>query len=137
MTSLHLITSPREYVTTMTHNSDYLQSCKTNKPSWKKADRSFHTLENGDKLFNVYYDNGKLCVQRWYQKSAKIESNDLHRLDGPAYISYYENGMYYRSSWWINGNSISGKVMRSWLKENNISSPYSDEDQMAIILRWG
>lgn len=52
-----------------------------------------------------------------------------HRIDGPAIE--YVNG---RKEWWINGNSLNIEL---WLKENDIIVPYSDEDQMAILLRWG
>jgi len=58
----------------------------------------------------------------------------FHRFDGPAIIEHDYKGNVIYESWYINGIIIID--MNDWLKENNISEPYSKEDVMAIVLRW-
>lgn len=55
----------------------------------------------------------------------------LHRLDGPAY-----DGAHGEKVWYIDNNYIPPRDIEPWLKENNMTAPYSEEDQMAIMLRW-
>ena len=65
-----------------------------------------------------------------------IDENCLfHRIDGPAVIELNFTGNVIYEAWWINGIPMTD--IKEWLKENNIGEPYSEEDQMAIILRWG
>jgi antitoxin component YwqK of YwqJK toxin-antitoxin module len=106
----------------------------------------------------TYYDDGSIQDERW------IVNNELHRLDGPAYIWYNEDGSIYREQWFVNGELhrvdgpayiwyykngsigsehwyINGIYINDniipWLEENNIIAPFSEEDLVAIKLRWG
>ena len=44
-----------------------------------------------------YRDNGELHYETWHLHG------ELHRADGPAYISYYDSGELYNEEWWLHG----------------------------------
>jgi antitoxin component YwqK of YwqJK toxin-antitoxin module len=75
-----------------------------------------------------YYEDGSIHWEQWFV------NGKLHRLDGPSDIQYNEDGSIQYEHWFVNGIEIDDPL---WLKENNIISPLSDEDLMAIKLRWG
>jgi hypothetical protein len=75
-----------------------------------------------------YYHGGILSTEEWM-------INDLHhRLDGPAIIFYNEDGTISREKWYINDCRV---FVEKWLDENCIYEPFTDDDLMAIKLRWG
>jgi antitoxin component YwqK of YwqJK toxin-antitoxin module len=50
-------------------------------------------------IFKNYYPSGKIRSKDYY-----LRYNDkLHRIDGPAYIYYYESGKIYTVGYYING----------------------------------
>lgn len=57
-------------------------------------------------------------------KEWRDEDNKLHRDDGPAFIG-----------WWICGINITTEV-NEWMKENNITYPFSDEEKLLFKLRF-
>jgi antitoxin component YwqK of YwqJK toxin-antitoxin module len=102
-----------------------------------------------------YYSDGSIRHERWYV------NDELHRLDGPADICYYEDGPIRYEQWFVNGElhrlggaawtlyNGDGSIMSEhwwvndinidiipWLKENNITAPFSEADLVAIKLRW-
>lgn len=72
-----------------------------------------------------------MCLQQRWSRDNIL----LHRTDGPAITRYDEDGNIIATLWFIEGNEITIPI-KDWLRENNMSAPYSKEDQMAIILRW-
>jgi hypothetical protein len=75
-----------------------------------------------------YHEDGSIRYERW-------RVNDVsHRIDGPAWISYNRDGSISHERWAVNGMFIDDII--PWLEENGISVPLSDEDLMAIKLRW-
>ena len=75
-----------------------------------------------------YLDHNKDKV--WYLPSKGRDY--YHRLDGPAYVCYDEQGKLEDRFWYVNDVIIDD--MDDWLKENNITEPFSNEDRMAIKL---
>ena len=56
-------------------------------------------------------------------------NNQMHREDGPA-VEWADG----TKEWWLNSQEI---FPEEWLKENNINpNNMSEEDQVALILRW-
>jgi len=113
-----------------------------------------YTRDNGPAVI-WYYQNGEIQHEDWYT------DGKFDRLDKPARIDYYRNGKIKQEEWWIDGNRnksngpaikkynedgthtevwyICGneiEIMSEWLLENNIKAPYTEEDAMAITLRW-
>ena len=54
----------------------------------------------------------------------------FHRLDGPAVID--SDG---RHAWYVNGIHVSNEV-RAWMKTNNITLPFTEEEQAQFILTF-
>ena len=77
----------------------------------------------------VYYESGKVKSEFWYENKRK------HRIDGPAVISYCEDGKFVYDQWWLNGNYIVD--IKKWLKENYYSVPLTKEQQTELLLRFG
>ena len=73
--------------------------------------------------------NGNIYLQEW-------RTNDLmlHKIDGPALIIHCVNGQIVKK-YYLYDIHITREI-QDWLIENNITAPYSEEDQMAILLRW-
>jgi hypothetical protein len=94
---------------------------------WHGPFSRYHRI-NGPAMIECFC-NGNVRRTRWC-----IHGKN-HRLDGPADIWYYEDGSIRYERWWINGICIDDII--PWLKENGIIDPLSDEDLMAIKLRWG
>lgn len=63
-------------------------------------------------------------------------NNKQHRLDGPAVINLDVKGNICQETWVINDIWLNEDVV-DWIEENGMTAPYSEEDQMAIMLRWG
>jgi antitoxin component YwqK of YwqJK toxin-antitoxin module len=106
----------------------------------------------------TYYDDGSIRHELWYvndelhrldgpaaisySKDGSIAHENWivedkhHRLDGPAAISYNKDGSIKYERWWINDIGIDDEKS-SWLEENDIIAPFSETDQVAIKLRWG
>ena len=110
----------------------------------------------------TFHLNGNIYLQEW-----RTNDLILHRTDGPALIIHYANGQIGQEHWYENGlqhriddpackiyhykNELIQQIdkkyylydihitceIQDWLVENNITAPYSKEDRMAIILRWG
>ena len=74
-----------------------------------------------------YYENGNIHREAW------LLNGQRHRTDGPAVIRYYKDGNIKHKAWFLNGQKFDPT---DWLYENNITAPYTDEDKMAIKLRW-
>jgi antitoxin component YwqK of YwqJK toxin-antitoxin module len=87
----------------------------------------YHRLDGPARI--SYNNDGSNYCEQWFV------NDEFHRLDGPANIWYNDDGSIYREEWYINGIEIYDII--PWFKENNIISPLSDEDLMAIKLRWG
>jgi len=83
--------------------------------------------ENGPAVIR-YYNNGLVNYKRWYK------DHKLHRLDGPAIVKYDESGKIKYQGWYV--HDIHVDMESGWLEENDIHAPFSEEDIMAIILRW-
>ena len=64
-------------------------------------------------------------TQRWYV------NDQLHRLDGPAYISADGD-----QEWWVNGQNITSQV-NSWMQTQAVVWPWDDQTQMQFILTFG
>lgn len=47
-----------------------------------------------------YYKNGNVKNRRWVD-----EYEQYHRINGPAYIEYYDNNDIKYECWWLNGKS--------------------------------
>ena len=75
---------------------------------------------------------GRLC--EWTKRSGP-DKGQLHRIDGPAVIKYNRDGEIVAQRWIINDEDITKDILK-WLKENDINEPFSEEDIMAIKLRW-
>ena len=78
----------------------------------------------------MYFKDGRIYEELWYK------NGNLHRVDGPASILHNNPHLIETQSWYINKIYISDEIW-IWLYDNNIFAPFSDEDVMAIILRWG
>jgi len=89
--------------------------------------KGFRHRTNGPAYIN-YYESGQIKYSRWYAYDIP------HRTDGPAEAWYNKAGQIKCKNWFINGILID--QLPQWLKDNNISAPYTLEDQTAIILRW-
>ena len=76
----------------------------------------------------MYFEDGQISYEEWCVDGKR------HRLDGPARIGYYEDGQIEYEEWWIYGIKI--EDISDWLIENNIVVPFSNEDLVAIKLRW-
>ena len=61
---------------------------------------------------------------------------DLHSFDRPAFQTWHIDGSAEFKEWYIYGIPITDSFIGDWLKENDISLPFSDEDIFAIKLRW-
>lgn len=55
----------------------------------------------------------------------------LHRTDGPAVIQT-GGGCY----WWVRGQNISEEV-EAWMQAHGITWPFTPEQQVDFVLRWG
>lgn len=62
--------------------------------------------------------------QKWYYMGK------IHRLDGPAFIA--ANGDY---CYFVDGKEVTNEFIE-WIKENNITYPFSKEAEVLITLRW-
>ena len=63
-------------------------------------------------------------TEHWYRH------NKLHRLDGPAIVE-----LYYTDRWHINDIDIT-KEVEIWLETNNITIPFTQEEQAQFILTF-
>ena len=70
----------------------------------------------------IEYNDG---TKVWYVNGKK------HRTNGPAVIK--SNGLMY---WFINGIKISNIIIDQWLEENQITWPFSNENELAFKLRF-
>jgi len=61
---------------------------------------------------------------------------DLHSFDRPAFQSWNLDGSVHHKEWYIYGQTITESCIATWLEENEIRLPFSDEDIVAIKLRW-
>jgi antitoxin component YwqK of YwqJK toxin-antitoxin module len=104
---------------------EYYKNGTISRKKWI-VNNKFHRLDGPAYIY--YYQNGSIEYKSW------IVESELHRLDGPAYISYHEDGSRRYEHWFVNGIGIGDPL---WLKENGIIDPLSDEDLVAIKLRWG
>lgn len=80
---------------------------------------NYHSLHNNPAVVNKHTG-----VEIWYNDGV------LHRDDGPAII---KNNKYYY--WYINGKHITSDV-KEWIKDNNISYPFSDNELIEFRLRF-
>jgi hypothetical protein len=62
--------------------------------------------------------------QRWYQ------DDRLHRADGPAVI--YPDGS---SAWYVQGREITAEVL-AWMRDNDVSLPFTEAQRAEFALRW-
>ena len=85
----------------------------------------YHRLDGP--AYIVYYKNGSIGSEHWFV------NNEYHRLDGPAFMRYNKDGSINHEEWIVHGIEID----ENWLEENNIIAPFSEEDLVAIKLRWG
>jgi hypothetical protein len=53
-----------------------------------------------------------------------------HRVDGPAVI--YPNGPRF---WYVQGQEITAEVL-AWMRDNDVSLPFTKSQQMEFALRW-
>ena len=78
----------------------------------------------------MYYKNKKIEKETYYQ------CGNLHRLDGPAVIWYYENGSIKKEDFWVNGKEISKeRLIELSVDIKNI--PFSRSDMIKIKLTFG
>ena len=63
--------------------------------------------------------------QRW-----KSPDGEMHRLDGPAYISANGN-----QEWWVHRVNVTDQV-KSWMIENNIAWPWDAATQLEFVMRF-
>ena len=59
----------------------------------------------------TYYTNGQVKSEEW-----RNEAGRYHRLDGPAFRRWYDNGQLGVEVWYINGvyHRLDGPVYRLW-----------------------
>jgi antitoxin component YwqK of YwqJK toxin-antitoxin module len=110
----------------MEPESEYYQDGSIYRERWVVNDE-LHRLDGP--AFIWYNEDGSIKNEHWYVNGKN------HRIDGPANITYNKDGSIEQEQWWVNDIEIYDII--PWLKENNIISPFSEADQMAIKLRWG
>jgi len=93
---------------------------------WHDEDRKYH--RDGAPAKTINWFTCKIAEEYWYIHGV------LHRDDGPAIVKYDTDGTLMEERWYIHGIHITNP---EWLAETNISAPYTDEDLLAITLRWG
>lgn len=64
-----------------------------------------------------YYDNGRVWTESW-----RNEAEHLHRLDGPAFQSWYENGQLMQKLWFIDGefHRLDGPAYQGWTETGQL-----------------
>ena len=78
-----------------------------------------------------HWGNGKVQYQQW---TSPVCGWDYHMIGSPARIWYHKDGSVQMEAWHFYGEET--EDYSEWLIENNITAPYSEEDEMAIKLRW-
>lgn len=82
----------------------------------------------GVRYYCYYYESKELFREEWWFKGRR------HKDDGPAYIEYNKDGSVNWMYWCVNGFPVDDDIITTWLIENNLHYPYSDEDRLAIKL---
>ena len=80
--------------------------------------------------FLCYYKNGNIQTEMHFSYSI------LHREDGPAIVDYNTNQSIFNDYFYINGNKISKKQLKS-IGINSENYPFSKSDMMKIKLKFG
>jgi len=84
--------------------------------------------ENNPAIISYHSGLGVLFQEIWYANGI------IHNIEGPAYIEYDTERVIVCEHWILFDRRIEN--LKKWLEENNISTPLSPEDHMAIKLRW-
>jgi hypothetical protein len=112
----------------------------TRRWTWQDEHSQLHRADGP----SVLYPDG---AQWWYQHSylhrvdgpAVIRADgsqywcqhgELHRIDGPAVIR--ADG---RQGWHVQGQEITAEVL-VWMRDNAITWPFTESQQMEFALRW-
>jgi len=95
----------------------------------------------------IKWANGNIKHEFWdidayYIKSEtggkRISSGNRHRIDGPAYSRFSEDGRLRYEEWYVRGNEITEDVEK-WIVENGLPhwSTWDDQTKMWFKLTFG
>ena len=84
-----------------------------------KFGKSFHRVDGPA----VIQENG---TEEW------LYMGKLHRLDGPA-RTIVDNTVI--TEWWVDGHKVN-ECFPKWAKDNNITYPFTEEQNILFKLRW-
>jgi hypothetical protein len=125
----------------MIPDSELTYETQFNAEFWK-YDSEFHRDFGPAIIYpqsQYWYQHGKLSrldggpALMGIEFNAWFKNHLYHREDGPAVVYSYNSGC--QDEWWVNGVDISDEV-DGWLKENDYSYPFTDEQQMMFKLRF-